>query len=72
MTILRASDIYSTRTRRGILPVGRTHFFEVIAPRLVRVSLGEKAFGYTERSLQNMIAEGVKTAAKRTHKNGIA
>jgi hypothetical protein len=45
------------------LPTGKSHFHEVIAPRLEKVVLGPKAVGYTERSLNRLIEEGIDEAA---------
>jgi hypothetical protein len=64
VVVLRASQIYSRRGKPGRLPTGKTHFHEVVAPKLERVPLGPKAVGYTERSLNKLIEDGVNAAER--------
>jgi hypothetical protein len=65
--IYRAGDLHN---KPGIFNVGRTHFYDVIEPRLEKACLGDRAVGYTDRSVERvqaeMIAEG---AAARTRKS---
>jgi hypothetical protein len=61
--ILRANQIYSQPGKPGRLPTGKSHFYGEIEPRLERVVLGPKAVGYTERSLDRLIEEGIDEAA---------
>jgi hypothetical protein len=49
--------------RKGLLNVGKSFFYEVIEPQLERVPLGDRAIGYTERSVNQMIEERIKAAA---------
>jgi hypothetical protein len=46
----------------GILPIGKTHFFEKIAPQLEKVRLGENVDCYTDRSLRKLIEAGIAAA----------
>jgi predicted DNA-binding transcriptional regulator AlpA len=48
--ILRKRDVLQR------IPVGRTKFEADIAPRLVKVRLGERSVGYTESSTEKLIA----------------
>jgi hypothetical protein len=50
--------------RRGLLNVGKSHFYDEIEPRLERVPLGDRAVGYTDRSVNRLIEEGIATEAK--------
>ena len=61
--VLRASQIYSQPGKPGRLPTGKSHFYGEIEPRLEKVVLGPKAVGYTERSLDRLIEEGIGEAA---------
>ncbi len=61
--VLRANQIYSQPGKPGRLPTGKSHFYEEIEPRLEKVVLGPKAVGYTERSLDRLIEEGIGEAA---------
>ena len=63
VVILRANQIYSQPGKPGRLPTGKSHFYEEIEPRLEKVVLGPKAVGYTERSLDTLIEEGIGEAA---------
>ena len=63
VVILRANQIYSQPGKPGRLPTGKSHFYEEIESRLEKVVLGPKAVGYTERSLNKMIAQGIDEAA---------
>ena len=63
VVILRANQIYSQLGKPGRLPTGKSHFYEEIEPRLEKVVLGPKAVGYTERSLDRLIEEGIDEAA---------
>jgi hypothetical protein len=65
MIILRGNQIYSRPGKPGRLPTGKSHFFEKIEPRLEKVALGPKAVGYTERSLNKLIEEGINEAAAK-------
>jgi hypothetical protein len=62
VVILRANQIYSQPGKPGRLPTGKSHFYEEIEPRLEKVVLGPKAVGYTERSLDTLIEEGIGEA----------
>jgi predicted DNA-binding transcriptional regulator AlpA len=42
---------------RQRIPVGKTKFEEDIAPRLDKVQLGQRAVGFTESSVNALIAE---------------
>jgi hypothetical protein len=66
ITIYRADELYSTRKRRGKFPTGKSHFFTVIEPQLEKVQLGPKAVGYTDRSVNKFIEEGIAAATRRT------
>ena len=61
--ILRANQIYSQPGKPGRLPTGKSHFYGEIEPRLEKVVLGPKAVGYSERSLDALIEEGIGEAA---------
>ena len=63
VVILRANQIYSQPGKPGRLPTGKSHFYEKIEPRLEKVVLSPKAVGYTERSLDGLIEEGIGEAA---------
>ena len=63
VVLLRANQIYSRRGRPGRLPTGKSHFYDEIEPKLEKVALGPKARGYTERSLNNLIEQGIDEAA---------
>ena len=63
VVVLRASQIYSQPGKPGRLPTGKSHFYEEIEPKLEKVVLGPKAVGYTERSLDRLIEEGIGEAA---------
>jgi predicted DNA-binding transcriptional regulator AlpA len=76
ITIYRAAELYNAPrrsgqpTRRGMLGVGRSHFYDEIEPRLEKVRLGEKAVGYTSRSVERIIREGIAAAiAERNAKS---
>ena len=60
--IYRAGDLHNKSGKPGIFNVGRTHFYDVIEPRLEKACLGDRAVGYTDRSVERvqaeMIAEG--------------
>jgi hypothetical protein len=45
--------------RKGLFPVSRSYFYEVIEPRLQRVELGEKAVGYTGVSVTRLMEKGI-------------
>ena len=62
-TALRANQIYSQPRKPSKLPTGKSHFYEEIEPKLEKVVLGPKAVGYTERSLDQLIEEGIAEAA---------
>jgi hypothetical protein len=77
IVVLRASEIYSQPAKPGKpgkpgkpakpakpgrLPTGKSHFFEEIEWRLEKVALGPRAVGYTERSLNKLIEEGIAEA----------
>jgi len=67
-TIYRAGDLYNQPKQRGrpgqrgIFNVGKSHFYQEIEPRLERVQLGERAVGYTDRSVDRVIKEGIAEA----------
>jgi hypothetical protein len=63
MFILRANQIYTQRGKPGRLPVGKSFFYEEIEPRLEKVQLGPRCCGYTNRSLDKLIEEGIAQAA---------
>ena len=69
--IYRAGDLHNKPGKPGIFNVGRTHFYDVIEPRLEKACLGDRAVGYTDRSVESvqaeMIAEGA--AAHRLAQN---
>jgi hypothetical protein len=77
VVVLRASQIYSQPAqpakrgkpakpaKPGRLPTSKSHFHEVIAPKLEKVALGEKAVGYTERSLDKLIEQGIEAAEQQ-------
>ena len=52
----------ATPGTRGIFNVGRSCFYDVIAPRLERVQLGQKAIGYTGRSVERVQREMIAEA----------
>ena len=60
--IYRAGDLHNKPGKPVIFNVGRTHFYDVIEPRLEKACLGDRAVGYTDRSVERvqaeMIAEG--------------
>jgi hypothetical protein len=62
LKIYRAADLHNKPSKPGIFNVGRTHFYDLIEPRLEKVRLGDRAVGYTDRSVERvqgeMIAEG--------------
>ena len=60
--VLRAGQIYSQPGKPGRLTTGKSHFYEEIEPRLEKVVLGPKAVGYTDRSLDTLIEEGIGEA----------
>jgi predicted DNA-binding transcriptional regulator AlpA len=70
MMIYRANELYNTPAKReenkpakrGKLGVGKSHFYEEIEPKLEKVKLGEKAVGYTDRSVDKVIKEGIAAA----------
>jgi hypothetical protein len=68
--IYRAADLHNRPGKPGIFNVGRTHFYDAIEARLEKACLGDRAVGYTDRSVERvqaeMIAEG---AAARTRKS---
>ncbi len=45
--IYRAGDLHNKPGKPGIFNVGRTHFYDVIEPRLEKACLGDRAVGYT-------------------------
>jgi hypothetical protein len=63
ITIYRAVELYSRGGRRGIFNVGKTFFYSEIEPRLEKVRLGERATGYTDRSVDRVIKQGIAKAA---------
>lgn len=63
VVVLRASQIYSRPGKPGRLPTGKTHFYKVVEPQLEKVVLGPKSVGYTERSFDNLIEQGIDEAA---------
>jgi hypothetical protein len=69
ITIYRAIDLYNTPSRRGqpgkrgIFGVGKTQFYDEIEPNLERVRLGEKAVGYTDRSVDREIEQRIERTA---------
>jgi hypothetical protein len=77
ITIYRASDLYNTPARpatperpgkpakRGIFNVGRSQFYEEIEPDLERVKLGERAIGYTGRSVDKKIEISIAESTPR-------
>jgi hypothetical protein len=51
---------------RGLFNVGKSAFYEEIEPRLEKAQLGERAVGYTDRSVEAVQAEMIAQArAKR-------
>ena len=70
VVILRANQIYSQPGKPGRLPTGKSHFYEEIEPRLEKVVLGPKAVGYTERSLNKLIEEGIGEAERDRRPRG--
>src|SRR5262245_16132339 len=48
--------------RRGLLRVSKSHFYDVIEPKLERVELSPKAVAYTGRSVHKLIGIGEATA----------
>jgi hypothetical protein len=68
ITIYRASELYNTPSRRGqpgkrgIFNVGKSTFYEEIEPELERVKLGERAIGYTGRSVDKKIENSIAAA----------
>jgi hypothetical protein len=61
--IYRPGELYNQRDKRGLLNVGRTHFYMVIEPQLERVALGKRATGYTGRSVREFIERSITKAA---------
>jgi hypothetical protein len=71
LVVLRASQIYSRPGKPGRLPTGKSHFYEVIEPKLEKAALGPKTVVYTERSLDRLIEEGIgEAAAERARRAG--
>jgi hypothetical protein len=69
ISIFRAAELHNVPAkggkpaRRGLFGVGRSHFYEEIEPHLERVRLGEKAVGYTNRSVEKYVESGIEAAA---------
>jgi hypothetical protein len=63
MTIYRPGDLYNKRGKRGIFNVGKSHFYDQIEPHLERVKLGEKAVGYTDRSVDREMERRIERTA---------
>jgi hypothetical protein len=67
--IYRAGDLHNSPPsqgrpgKRGILNIGKSAFYDVIEPKLERVNLTAHAVGYTDRSVERVIAEGIAEAA---------
>src|SRR4051794_19653153 len=66
--IYRAGDLHNKPGKSGIFNVGRTHFYEVIEPRLEKICLGNRAVGYTDRSVERVQAEMIAEGAARSTK----
>ena len=60
--VRRAIQIYSRPGKPGLLPIGKTHFYEQIEPQLEKVKLGENVFGYTDPSIARVIKAGIEAA----------
>jgi hypothetical protein len=67
LRIYRPSELYNRNGKRGLLNVGKTHFYDVIKPQLERIALGERAAGYTGRSVRKVIAAGIAKSAVDRH-----
>jgi hypothetical protein len=79
ITIFRATELHNVPARkatkkkparpatRGKLGVGKTYFYEKIKPRLEWVSLGGPGgpVGFTDRSVDKLIEEGIAAAAAK-------
>jgi hypothetical protein len=69
ITIYRPSELYNhpakggRPAKRGVFGVGKSFFYEVIEPLLERVNLSDRAIGYTDRSVDKVIDEGIALAA---------
>jgi hypothetical protein len=67
--IYRAVQLYNTPRRRGrpgsrgVFNVAKSTFYEEIEPELERVKLGERAVGYTGRSIDKKIEKSIAAAA---------
>ena len=48
---------------RGKFNVGKTLFYALIEPRLEKIKLGQRAIGYTDRSINRVLEDGLITAA---------
>jgi hypothetical protein len=73
ITIYRAVELYNQPAKpgrpakRGKFNCGKSHFYDVIEPRLEKVNLGPRAKAYTARSCDKVIEEGITEAtAERT------
>jgi hypothetical protein len=64
--IFRAAELYNRGGKRGVFNVGKSHFYETVEPQLERVALGERAVGYTERSVERVIRQGIAKAKRAT------
>jgi hypothetical protein len=69
ITIYRPTELYSQPAKggrpakRGIFGVGKSFFYDVIEPLLEKVNISERAVGYTDRSINKVIEDGIATAA---------
>ena len=67
--IYRAGDLHNSPPsrgrpgKRGKLNVGKSCFYETIEPKLEKVKLSAHAYGYTDRSVAKVIAEGIAEAS---------
>src|SRR5262249_5115337 len=55
--------------RKGLLNVGKSHFYGEIEPQLERVALGPKAVAYTGRSVDELIERSIDTPTARAARN---
>lgn len=75
--IYRASQLYNKPSKRGqpgkrgIFNVGKSTFYDEIEPELERVKLGERAIGYTDRSVDKKIENGIAAAAAAERDKGM-
>ena len=51
--------------KRGKFGVSKSHFYDEIEPRLEKVRLGPKPVGYTDRSVDKVIEEGIVAVLRR-------